>query len=1490
MFPRNPSKKDVENDTFDVRSPLLSLGISFDYAWSRGQQTHMVYWRPCMVSNLSGAPDNCICPFCGCQSSFGFLLPAWLYRSSQAESFSRRAVLLPRQDSIVSQSFFSRPSGLDRDTVSAINRCFNALKRRCLAGMPTDFVPENLNFTSVKKGWHPPSKTQFKTLPTFEYLFGNGNDAIGDIDRASNRAVAQNRKWENLEEQEKSVAALAEIHYIPPYSKAPTTSKSNMIKGKEKKQPGISFEDSMCPSPKLSLELVQQRLRSGYYRQKMGLVDDIQEAYVSSVLLVLSRQSSSKFGPCFSVKKLTKSLVKKGVTKTACSKQEGTTPASDGPLDSLPQERNEEDDRIRCILMVRSLYTMALASVSATRFFECIFGTSPKKAATTRRREPSAQHHRFMAARQKLSLILTALSRDPVFNRGRAKSLRGASVSGNQEGNAYPSVKIKIVSSLTSADKFDALPPIVFSHQDYANLHGLVRCFFGKPGCMDACGRCQVSRRSMLVCRVQRGHLHQDFNWDQIMTGVGGIEGLLYTLKYGNPPPPASSEAQPRTANASEEPPRDLACRSEASLLQDAAKAEEDAVKDKQALDFLASASRALLLAETLLASVKKAAELPPRLSDEFIRKSFPIDPADGHYNYCSICGLSGDVICCEKCPVVMHALCAGSEHVPEGDWFCPKCSSSGTKESKIDEKAEVKAAMIPVDDARARSGEFGNRERSAFSVNDSLQAEEDAATGLGRKSGIAEEATKGRGPVDADSDVISTTPGNDEKNGLTLPLEVMQSELNTLLTELRDYRHAQNPARTRKKDDQDEEHGNDLTDKVADENDSINDPEQDANGENVIAENVSTFTMSRRTSVFNPNDEHPHFFEKGEEPQAIGIGSKVSKDFGENGRFLGVVKALPCEDYPFYNIRYEDGDEEDMDEGELREVLIFIKPPRKRKAILGVDETPRKRGRTSIPGGSAHFSAEKSPSRRSSTPSLECISPPHPTGFKVEFKPGFRSFKPGVRVVPKKLRRQGKTGTIVRLIDRHTWEVRFDDGRKRGPFKSQQLSYLEDVADDFDEPSPVANVMHLRKGVRVFPRKEKWRDKIGTIVKEVDKFTWEVKFDDGIDRGTFKSLQLTFADTGALTQEETAEETNDDDHQMCSPHRGQIVEFKAGVRVVPKKNIYEFKGATIVRSAGRHKWELKFDDGVDRGTFKTQQLSLLDDDQTSPSLDVDNADGVKKEFKVGVRVLPKKRVFQGKLATIIRACGNHTWELKFDDGVDRGTFTSQQLAYIANTERDAIDSSGDARKDFKAGVRVVTRNEGVLGTIIKSVGPELWTVNFDDGEQPGTFTSQELAFSNAIPAIGKDAKSDCNDSGQVDVVVKASHEANGGQKRRRGRPRKAEQLLATHAMPANDEDTKSDCNDTGRVDDVAKTSHEVDGGQRRRRGRPRKTETPISSTGMVSDTRGKSSARNSRAVVETRTTPRKRERERRITTELSFAVGGEGTETKRLRTRRYLS
>ncbi|GAB4814380.1 hypothetical protein N2152v2_001426 [Parachlorella kessleri] len=50
----------------------------------------------------------------------------------------------------------------------------------------------------------------------------------------------------------------------------------------------------------------------------------------------------------------------------------------------------------------------------------------------------------------------------------------------------------------------------------------------------------------------------------------------------------------------------------------------------------------------------------------------------DEHDEFCYVCGLGGDIMCCETCSATMHAPCAGLAEVPEGDWHCPWCHCGG--------------------------------------------------------------------------------------------------------------------------------------------------------------------------------------------------------------------------------------------------------------------------------------------------------------------------------------------------------------------------------------------------------------------------------------------------------------------------------------------------------------------------------------------------------------------------------------------------------------------------------------------------------------------------------------------------------------------------------------------------------------------------------------------------------------------------------------------
>ena len=105
-----------------------------------------------------------------------------------------------------------------------------------------------------------------------------------------------------------------------------------------------------------------------------------------------------------------------------------------------------------------------------------------------------------------------------------------------------------------------------------------------------------------------------------------------------------------------------------------------DAAKDTQAngnvdpRDMYRRAQKALDDARELAASAKVYFEAPAVLSDKFINENFPWDDSDGHYAFCVVCGLSGDLLICEGCPNTVHPACVNFSSLPEGDWFCNKC------------------------------------------------------------------------------------------------------------------------------------------------------------------------------------------------------------------------------------------------------------------------------------------------------------------------------------------------------------------------------------------------------------------------------------------------------------------------------------------------------------------------------------------------------------------------------------------------------------------------------------------------------------------------------------------------------------------------------------------------------------------------------------------------------------------------------------------------
>lgn len=51
-------------------------------------------------------------------------------------------------------------------------------------------------------------------------------------------------------------------------------------------------------------------------------------------------------------------------------------------------------------------------------------------------------------------------------------------------------------------------------------------------------------------------------------------------------------------------------------------------------------------------------------------------DTEDGNSDECYLCGMDGNLLCCDDCPAAFHSKCVGvvEDLLPEGNWFCPEC------------------------------------------------------------------------------------------------------------------------------------------------------------------------------------------------------------------------------------------------------------------------------------------------------------------------------------------------------------------------------------------------------------------------------------------------------------------------------------------------------------------------------------------------------------------------------------------------------------------------------------------------------------------------------------------------------------------------------------------------------------------------------------------------------------------------------------------------
>lgn len=445
-----------------------------------------------------------------------------------------------------------------------------------------------------------------------------------------------------------------------------------------------------------------------------------------------------------------------------------------------------------------------------------------------------------------------------------------------------------------------------------------------------------------------KAHSNIDFDLATNFGGFGGLDGLFRVL-LKLPAPLHKSETKDENAkeqqqvgltddsskqnkeetgstitNAKAENAKAEADSSKGGQANTDANDEDDTGKGEvDARDVFRRAKSALALATELHAAAKMYAEAPPRLSNNFIAENFPFDSTDGKYGFCVICGLSGDLLCCDTkgCPNTVHPECANLTEIPEGNWFCGLCPSAEDRGAKVSFESKERGVM-----------EFSPKTKAA--TNDLLQRD----AGLAREGGSK---TSAPGDLSEVHDVVAT------KEVTTQGLKSVQGGDNAQDADVGGSRGLTvSIAKTQSVDV-------DKTYSVGKIPPIIAFDEQKS-AELTAELDQLFFLRTGRRRGWKPDEvseekdakasEEDHANEDGvQKPQ---IGCKFQKKFGRYGYYTGTVTSLPSEQNEYFRVIYEDGDEEDLSEQELFRLLSnrrSKKLQKMRSAAEGKDPSPEK-------------------------------------------------------------------------------------------------------------------------------------------------------------------------------------------------------------------------------------------------------------------------------------------------------------------------------------------------------------------------------------------------------------------------------------------------------------------------------------------------------------------------------------------------------------------
>ncbi len=297
-------------------------------------------------------------------------------------------------------------------------------------------------------------------------------------------------------------------------------------------------------------------------------------------------------------------------------------------------------------------------------------------------------------------------------------------------------------------EKTDFSKCIVFHPDDYVNSDDVIRALFCRPKRNKICARCKLGRNGLFTCRVRKAHSNLSFVWTEFLKNAGGVDGILKHLKS------SSSSEEDTVSNKSENQPtitnsnsvcshydREIStnesCQDDIALdasnqLKDISHHTEENEEEQDEI-LISSTSKVsyhdlLTEAEELLRQARHSLDMAVEdqsskvcLSEVFLNSCDLLDPNDGHYEICNICGLGGDVLCCESCPNVAHAKCVGLETIPNGPWYCEKClkERNGVPERKrpdfvkLEKKIEALRLMRQKDKHESRKGDANGKDET---------------------------------------------------------------------------------------------------------------------------------------------------------------------------------------------------------------------------------------------------------------------------------------------------------------------------------------------------------------------------------------------------------------------------------------------------------------------------------------------------------------------------------------------------------------------------------------------------------------------------------------------------------------------------------------------------------------------------------------------------------------------------------------------------------